>query len=176
MSSDIQGSIRPTQIYGMANLITLRDVLRMVGKPVFSIIALALYINISFPSQKKYKNLFYDLCVCSGKKLNRTSEGVHMSMHRCHNSSYTSKSEINQRVRKGVRVLQFQNEFNHMASSGQKYLRSKTGMFMTFIILFIYNTICDKKYVAFMYVSRSFNLQLLVSCRCYGAVYIINAN
>ena len=36
MSSDIQGSIRPTQIYGMANLITLRDVLRMVGKPVFN--------------------------------------------------------------------------------------------------------------------------------------------
>ena len=34
--SDIQGSIRPTQVYGMANLITLRDVLRMVGKPVFN--------------------------------------------------------------------------------------------------------------------------------------------
>ena len=44
MSSDIQGSIRPTQIYGMANLITLRDVLRMVGKPVFSIIAIT-HIN-----------------------------------------------------------------------------------------------------------------------------------
>ena len=34
-SSDIQGSIRPTEVYGMANLITLRGVLRMVGKPSF---------------------------------------------------------------------------------------------------------------------------------------------
>jgi hypothetical protein len=78
MSSDIQGSIRPTQVYGMANLITLRDVLRMVGKPVFSIIALALCINISFPVQKKYKN--YDLCVYSGKKLNRATGDFYTSM------------------------------------------------------------------------------------------------
>ena len=47
MSSDIQGSIRPTEVYGMANLITLRGVLRMVGKPSFlSSLFVARFVSI----------------------------------------------------------------------------------------------------------------------------------